>query len=217
MAKLRQRAASAAAGWYARGFVRWKTRLDRIFGLLLEEDLGHRAGGGPRLWPWRDPRPALRSATPAARSAGCDLDPRRIEAAVAGAVGAGRPPVDERRTDVPVAGRGLDPDHRRAAVSRSRRPGRAAATLRRRARARRAVAVQAARLQARASLRGRRTSWTDCSSGSAARASAPAYQPPETYVKLLVEAGMSVDVRRYRNRLPLAHAFFYARKTGGRG
>jgi uncharacterized protein (DUF2062 family) len=30
----------SAAGWYARGFVRWKTRLDRIFGLLLEENLG---------------------------------------------------------------------------------------------------------------------------------------------------------------------------------
>ena len=46
-----------AAGWYARGFVRWKTRLDRIFGLLLAEDLGERPGGGPRVRPWRDPRP----------------------------------------------------------------------------------------------------------------------------------------------------------------
>jgi trans-aconitate methyltransferase len=40
----------------------------------------------------------------------------------------------------------------------------------------------------------------------------PAYQSPEAYVGLLAEAGMSVDVRRYRNWLPLAHVVFFARK-----
>ena len=33
---------------------------------------------------------------------------------------------------------------------------------------------------------------------------------------LLAEAGMSVEVRRYRNWLPLAHAVFYARKGAER-
>jgi translation initiation factor IF-2 len=45
---------------------------------------------------------------------------------------------------------------------------------------------------------------------------APAYQAPETYVGLLAEAGLSADVRRYRNRLPLSHVVFSARREEGR-
>ncbi len=70
----------SATGWYARGFVRWKTRLDRVFGLLLAEDLGEGPavdlgcghGAALALVAFRDPdRPLV----------GCDLDAGRVEAA----------------------------------------------------------------------------------------------------------------------------------------
>jgi O-methyltransferase involved in polyketide biosynthesis len=40
----------------------------------------------------------------------------------------------------------------------------------------------------------------------------PAYQTVESYERLLAEAGMTVAVRRSRNRLPLAHVVIAATK-----
>ena len=94
-----------AAGWYARGFVRWKTRLDRIFGLLLAEDLGEGPavdlgcghGATLALLAFRDPRPG---------ALGCDLDARPHRGRLAGAGRAGRhlSTSDVRTFPLPAAG-----------------------------------------------------------------------------------------------------------------
>lgn len=204
-----------AAGWYARGFVRWKTRLDRIYSLLLAEDLGEGPavdlgcghGATLALLSFRDPGRALW---------GCDLDARRIEAATRALAGldARLSASDVRTFPLPAAGLILIID-----VLQYLDPADQAALLRRCA----GTLAPGGRLVFRLPDSGpgprtRATHWLDRLllglAGSGARL---AYQPPETYVQILVEAGMEVDVRRYRNRLPLVHSLFCARKTAGRG
>lgn len=203
-----------AAGWYARGFVRWKTRLDRIFALLLAEDLGEGPavdlgcghGATLALLAFRDPRRAL---------SGCDLDASRIEAASQALSGLDvhLSTSDVRTFPLPAAGLILIVD-----VLQYLDRADQAALLRRCASAlvpggrlvfrlpdtRRGPLAWATRLLDRLLL---------AVGGGSTR---PAYQSPEVYVGLLAEAGMSVDVRRYRNWLPLAHAVFYAHKGATR-
>ena len=156
---------------------------------------------------FRDPRRALW---------GCDLDARRIEAATRALAGldARLSAGDARTFPLPAAGLILIID-----VLQYLDPADQAALLRRCA----GTLAPGGRLLFRLPASGpglhtRATYWLDRLllglAGSSVRA---AYQPPETYAQILVEAGMEVDVRRYRNRLPLAHALFCARKTAGRG
>lgn len=199
-----------AAGWYARGFVRWKTRLDRIFGQLLEEDLGTGpavdlgCGNGATLAlvAFCDPKRTLY---------GCDLDSSRVAAAsqALSALDVHLSTSDVRTFPLPAAGliliidvlQYLDPAEQASLL------GRCAGAL-----------APGGRLIFRLpDARRGPLSWTTrfldrLLFGVGGWGSGPAYQPPEAYVKLLGEAGMSVEVRSYRNWLPLAHAVFYARK-----
>jgi uncharacterized protein (DUF2062 family)/trans-aconitate methyltransferase len=198
------------AGWWARGFVRWKTRLDRIFGLLLAEDLGEGPavdlgcghGATLALLAFRDPQRAL---------SGCDLDAKRIEAASRALAGLDvqLAASDVRTFPLPAAGLILIID-----VLQYLDPADQASLLRRCA----GAVVPGGRLIFRLpdTRRGPLTWATRLLDllllGFGGWSSRPVYQPAETYVGLLAEAGMSVELRRHRNRLPLAHAVFYARK-----
>jgi trans-aconitate methyltransferase/uncharacterized protein (DUF2062 family) len=204
----------SAAGWYPRGFVRWKTRLDRIFGLLLAEDLGDGPavdlgcghGATLALLAFRDPGRTL---------IGCDLDARRVEAASRALAGldARVSTGDVRTFLLPPAGLILIID-----VLQYLEPADQAALLRRCAHALEPGGRLVFRLPDASG--GPRTWATRLLDrlllGVGGGSPRPAYQPPEVYVQLLAEAGMSVDVRRHANRLPLAHVVFHARKGAGR-
>jgi trans-aconitate methyltransferase/uncharacterized protein (DUF2062 family) len=203
-----------AAGWCARGFVRWKTRLDRIFGLLLAEDLGNGPavdlgcghGATLALVAFRDPRRAL---------SGCDLDASRIEAASQALSGLDvhLSTSDVRTFPLPAAGLILIID-----VLQYLDPADQASLLRRCA----AALVPGGRLVFRLpDTRRGPLAWATrlldrLFLGIGGWNTRLTYQSPEAYVGLLAEAGMSVDVRRHRNWLPLAHAVFYARKRAVR-
>ncbi|MGA2325943.1 MAG: DUF2062 domain-containing protein [Bryobacteraceae bacterium] len=67
------------AGAFDRGFVRWKMRLDNIFEILLED-----SGGGPAVdlgCGYGLALGMLAQRDPGRRLAGCDLDPHRIDVA----------------------------------------------------------------------------------------------------------------------------------------
>jgi trans-aconitate methyltransferase len=200
-----------AAGWYARGFVRWKTRLDRIFGLLLTEDLGNGPvvdlgcghGATLALVAFRDPRRTL---------SGCDLDAGRIEAASQGLSGldAHLSTSQVQTFPLPPAGLILIID-----VLQYLDPADQASLLRRCAGALAPGGRLIFRLpDTRGGPLGGVTRLLDrlllLIGGWSSR---PAYQSPEVYVGLLAEVGMSVKVQRYRNWLPLAHTLFFARKS----
>ncbi len=201
------------AGWYARGFVRWKIRLDRIFGLLLTEDLGRGpavdlgCGHGTTLalLSFRDPHRSLH---------GCDLDGRRIAAAAAALAGADvhLTTGDVRTFPLPPAGLITIVD-----VLQYLEPADQASLLRRCADA----LVPEGRLLFRVpdpadGPLSRATRLLDrvilASGGAGAR---PCHPSAQFYLELLTEAGMVVDVRAYRNLLPLRHAIFRARKAAG--
>jgi trans-aconitate methyltransferase/uncharacterized protein (DUF2062 family) len=202
-----------AAGWYARGFVRWKTRLDRIFGLLLTEDLGTGpavdlgCGHGTTLalLAFRDPHRTLY---------GCDLDGRRIAAAAAALAEADvhLTAGDVRTFPLPPAGLITIVD-----VLQYLEPAEQASLLRR--------CADALSPEGRLLFRvpdptdrplSRATRLLDrvilASGGTGAR---PCHPPAQFYVELLTAAGLVVDVRTYRNLLPLRHTIFRARKAAG--
>ena len=203
----------AGTGFYARGFVRWKTRLDRIFSLLLEEDLG----AGPAvdlgcghgatllLLAHRDPQRTLY---------GCDLDRDRVAAASQALDGLDvhLATTDVRAFPLPEAGLFLIID-----VLQYLDPAEQATLLRRCAQA----LVPGGRLIFRLpdterGLLFRTTRLLDrLLLGLGDSGARPCYQPPKAYVELLGEAGLRVEARRYRNRLPLAHTVFFAQRAGG--
>jgi uncharacterized protein (DUF2062 family) len=203
----------AATSFYSRGFVRWKTRLDRIFGLLLEEDLGTGTaadlgcghGATLALVAHRDPGRTLH---------GCDLDPDRVAAAsrALSDLDAHLSVGDARTFSLPEAGllliidvlQYLDPAEQTALLRRCAQalaPG--GRLIFRLPDTRRGLLFWTTRLLDRLLL------------GLGRSGGRPTYQPPEAYVELLGEAGLQVEARRYRNRLPLAHTVFFARKLGG--
>ena len=197
---------------YDRGFVRWKTRLDRIFALLLAEDLGEGPavdlgcghGATLALVAFRDPHRTLY---------GCDLDERRIEAAGRGLadLDVHLSTADVRTFPVPAAGliliidvlQYLDPADQTSLLRRCSTallPG--GRLIFRLPDTTRGFVSWTTRMLDRLNLR---------IGGSNARL---AYLPTEAYTAPLVEAGLSVDVRSYRNRLPLRHIVIAAQKPG---
>jgi uncharacterized protein (DUF2062 family) len=205
----------AAASWYARGFVRWKIRLDRIFSLLLEEDLGTGPavdlgcghGAALALVAYRDPARAL---------FGSDLDSSRVVAASQALSGldAHLKASDVRTFPLPTAGLILIID-----VLQYLDPAEQASLLRRCADA---LAPGGHLIFRLPDTRPGALSWTTrlldlLLLGVGGSGTGPVYQAPETYLKLLTEAGMTVEMRRYRNWLPLAHVVFSARRAGVEG
>jgi trans-aconitate methyltransferase len=203
-----------AAGWYARGFVRWKTRLDRIFGLLLAEDLGSGPvvdlgcghGATLALVAFRDPRRKL---------SGCDLDAGRIEAASQALSGLDTHLSKGHVQTFPLSPAGLiliiD-------VLQYLNPADQASLLRRCAEALEPGGRLIFRLpDTRGGPLGRATRLLDrFLLRIGGWRTVPAYQAPEAYVGILAESRMSVTVRRYRNWLPLAHTLFCASKSATR-
>ncbi len=206
---VKARYAGARSG--ARGFVRWKTRLDRVFELLLESDLG----SGPvvdlgcghgialTLAAFRDPGRPL---------CGCDLDAGRVRTAGLALSGldASVRVADIREYAVPEAGliliidvlQYLDPDDQRAVLERcaaSLRPG---GTL---------IVREPDTV---GGWRGRLTKALDRAAvrtgGSSVR---PRYQTAASFTETLERAGLSVSVQRHRNTLPLAHIVVRARRA----
>ena len=200
----------AGCSWADRGFVRWKLRLDRIFGLLAAEDLGSGTvvdlgcGYGMAL-------SFVASADRNRRLMGCDLDEHRIEVArrALAALPADLSVSDVRCLDLPPAGliiildvlQYLPADEQLALLNRCC-----------------SVLVPKGILIFRVHDRERGL-WSALTMAfdrlifALGRAGVrPLTLPAADYHKVLENAGMQVDERRFRNRLPLAHILFVAKK-----
>ncbi len=194
-----------------RGFVRWKTRLDKVFELLLGSDLG----SGPvvdlgcghgialALVAFRDPDRPLR---------GCDLDAARVRAAGLALAGldASVRVADIREYSVPEAGliliidvlQYLEPIDQRAVLERcaaSLRPG---------------GSLIVREPDTAGGWRWWLTKALDVAAlrtgGSSAR---PRYQSAAAFTETLERAGLSVSIRQHRNTLPLTHIVIQARRA----
>jgi SAM-dependent methyltransferase/uncharacterized protein (DUF2062 family) len=195
-----------------RGFVRWKTRLDRLFEILLSSDLG----SGPvvdlgcghgialALAAFRDPARPLR---------GCDLDAARARAAGIALAGldASVQVADVREYSIPESGliliidvlQYLDPADQRALLERcaaSLRPG--------------GILI----VREPDTAGGWRWRLTRALDIAALRAGGtrrePRYQSADAFAATLERAGLSVSTRTHRNILPLAHVIIQARRPG---
>jgi len=197
---------------YARGFVRWKTRLDRMFALLLAEDLGTGPvvdlgcghGTALSLAAFRDPGRTLH---------GCDLDAGRIEAAsiALAPFDAHLAVADIRSFPLPPAGlilildvlQYIPPADQRALLQRCADailPG--GRLIFRLPDTRRGVLTWTTKMLDRIIL------WMARSKAAAE------HTPPHEALQALLDAGWSVESRSDRNRLPLAHVLTSARKPG---
>jgi len=196
-----------------RGFVRWKTRLDRVFERLLESDLG----AGPvvdlgcgygialALAAFRDPARPLR---------GCDLDAARVRAAGLALAGldASVQVGDVRQYPVPEAGliliidvlHYLAPDDQRAVLERcaaSLCPGGI-------------LIVRAA--DTAGGWRWWLTRALDVPAWRAADGDVRLrYSCAAAFTEILERAGLSVSVGVHRNILPLTHIIIQARRADG--
>ncbi len=193
-----------------RGFVRWKLRLDRIFGLLAAENLGSGTvvdlGCGYGM--------ALGFAAfgdSSRRLVGCDLDAHRIAVArqALGALNADLSVADVRRLDLPPAGlilildvlQYLPADDQQALLQRCCS----------------ALAPQGMLIfRVHDCERGLWSTITMAfdrlifaCGGAGVR---PLMLSAAEYHSVLENAGMQVEQRRFRNRLPLAHILFIAKK-----
>lgn len=196
-----------------RSFVRWKTRLDKVFELLLGSDLGSGRvvdlgcghGIALALAAFRDPARPLR---------GCDLDAARVHAAGLALAGldASVQVADIREYQVPDAGliliidvlQYLPPDDQRAVLERcaaSLRPG-GILIVREPDTAggwrwwvTRALDIAALRIV-----------------GSGTQ---PRYQSAAAFTEILEREGLSVSVQTHRNTLPLTHIVIQARRADG--
>jgi uncharacterized protein (DUF2062 family)/SAM-dependent methyltransferase len=200
----------ARCAWADREFVRWKMRLDRIFGLLATEDLGSGTvvdlGCGYGM--------ALSFATFTDRSrhlVGCDLDAHRIAVAreALGTLNADLSVADVRYLDLPPAGlilildvlQYLPADEQLALLTRCCS----------------ALAPQGM-LIFRVHDRERGL-WSIITMAfdrlifACGRAGVrPLMLSAAEYHSVLENAGMKVEEHRFRNRLPLAHILFIAKK-----
>ena len=193
-----------------RGFVRWKLRLDRIFGLLAAESLGSGTvvdlGCGYGM--------ALGFAAfgdSSRRLVGCDLDAHRIAVArqALGTLNADLSVADVRRLDLPLAGLILILDVLQYLPADDQQ-----ALLRRCCSALAPQGMLIFRVHDR-----ERGLWSTITMAfdrlifACGRAGVrPLMLSAAEYHSVLENAGMQVEQRRFRNRLPLAHILFIAKK-----
>jgi uncharacterized protein (DUF2062 family) len=194
-----------------RGFVRWKLRLDRIFGLLAAEDLGSGTvvdlGCGYGM--------ALAFAAfgdNSRRLVGCDLDAHRIAAArqALSALNADVSVADVRHLELPPAGlilildvlQYLPADEQLALLQRCCAALTPQGTLIFR------VHDRERGLWSRITMAFDRLIFACGHAGVR-----PLMLPTAEYHRVLENAGMRVEERPFRNRLPLAHILFVARKS----
>ncbi len=193
-----------------RGFVRWKLRLDRIFGLLAAENLGSGTvvdlGCGYGM--------ALSFAAfgdSSRRLVGCDLDAHRIAVArqALGALNADLSVADVRRLDLPPAGLILILDVLQYLPCDEQQ-----ALLKRCCSALAPQGMLIFRVHDR-----ERGLWSTITMAfdrlifACGRAGVrPLMLSAAEYHSVLENAGMQVEERRFRNRLPLAHILFIAKK-----
>jgi len=195
---------------FARGFVRWKIRLDKICRFLAMEDLGQ----GPVIDIGCGYGIALALAAfqqPGRALIGCDLDEERVKIArqALGPLGVSVSVNDARTFHLEEAGLILIID-----VLQYLDPGEQKDLLRRCC----AALMPGGRLVFRVHDRkrgmpSRLSSGLDrilfLASGVRRR---PSMLHAEEYERVLEEAGMRVSIRRFINRLPLAHLLFLCEK-----
>lgn len=193
-----------------RGFVRWKLRLDRIFGLLAAENLGSGTvvdlgcGYGMAL--------GIAAFGDSSRHlVGCDLDAHRIAVAreALGALNANLSVADVRRLDLPPAGLILILDVLQYLPADEQQ-----ALLKRCCSALAPQGMLIFRVHDR-----ERGLWSTITMAfdrlifACGRAGVrPLMLSAAEYHSVLENAGMQVEERRFRNRLPLAHILFIAKK-----
>jgi uncharacterized protein (DUF2062 family) len=201
----------ASAPQFDRGFVRWKMRLDRIFRLLAEEDLG--TGTAVDLGCGYGMALAFAACNePTRRIEGCDLDRQRIEVARASLAGFDfRFEVqDVRDFSLPPAGLILILD-----VLQYLHEDEQLALLRRCAAALEPQGKFIFRVHDRErGLRSRITMAFDRLIFKLGHApNRPLMLPAQRYQKTLEAAGLTVRTHRFRNLLPLAHILFIAERA----
>jgi SAM-dependent methyltransferase len=199
----------ARCPWFDRGFVRWKLRLDRIFGMLAAEDLGSGTvvdlgcGYGMALC-----FAALGDSD--RRLSGCDLNAHRIAVArqALGALNANVSVGDVRCFELPPAGLILILDVLQYLSAEEQ-----LALLRRCCSALTPQGKLIFRVHDR-----ERGLWSTITMAfdrllfSCERAGTrPLMLSAGQYRSVLEGAGMRVETRRFRNRLPLAHILFIAK------
>lgn len=196
----------------ARSFVRWKFRLDRIFGLLAAEGLGSGTvvdlGCGYGM--------ALGFAAygeSGRRILGCDLDAHRIAAArqALGSLNSDVTVADVRDFDLPPAGLILIMDVLQYLTAAEQ------ATLLNRCCSALApdgkliIRVHDLDCGARSAITMAFERLIFACSGAGVL---PQILPIAEYRRILGDAGMQLQELRFRNRLPLAHVLLIARKPG---
>jgi uncharacterized protein (DUF2062 family)/SAM-dependent methyltransferase len=197
-------------GWADRGFVRWKLRLDRIFGLLAAEDLGSGTvvdlgcGYGMAL-------SFVAFGSSSRCLVGFDLDEHRVAVArqALSSLHAELSVADVRGLDLPPAGlilildvlQYLDADEQQALLKHCC-----------------SALVPQGILIVRVHDH-ERGPWSTITMAfdrlifACGRAGVrPLTLPAAQYHGVLENAGMQVEERRFRNRLPLAHILFIAKK-----
>jgi SAM-dependent methyltransferase len=199
----------AGCAWADRGFVRWKLRLDRIFELLAAEDLGSGTvvdlgcGYGIAL--------SMAAFGDSSRSLiGCDLDAHRIAVArqALSTLNSNLSVADVRSLDLPPSGLILILD-----VLQYLRADEQLTLLKRCCSAIVPNGVLIFRVHDR-----ERGLWSTITMAFDrliffwARAGRPLTLPATVYRSVLDNAGMQVQERRFRNRLPLAHILYVAKK-----
>lgn len=201
----------ARCAWADRGFVRWKLRLDRIFGLLAAENLGSGTvvdlgcGYGMAL--------SFAAFGDSSRHlVGCDLDAHRIAVAreALGTLNADLSVADVRCLNLPPAGLILILD-----VLQYLPADEQLALLKRCCSALAPQGMLIFRVHDR-----ERGLWSTITMAfdrlifACGRAGVrPLMLSAAEYHSVLENAGMQVEERRFHNRLPLAHILFIAKKS----
>jgi SAM-dependent methyltransferase len=200
----------ARCAWADRGFVRWKLRLDRIFGLLAAENLGSGTvvdlgcGYGMALC-------FAAFGDNSRRLVGCDLDAHRIAVAreALGTLNADLSVADIRQFELPPAGLILILDVLQYLLADEQ-----LALLKRCCSALAPQGILIFRVHDR-----ERGLWSTITMAfdrlifACGRADArPLMLSAAQYHSVLENAGMQVEERRFRNLLPLAHILFVAKK-----
>jgi uncharacterized protein (DUF2062 family)/SAM-dependent methyltransferase len=200
----------AGCAWADRRFVGWKLRLDRIFGLLAAEDLGSGTvvdlgcGYGMALG-------LAAFGDSGRRLVGCDLDAHRIAVArkALSGLNADLRVADVRGLDLPPAGLILILD-----VLQYLPADEQLVLLKRCCSALTPQGILIFRVHDR-----ERGLWSTITMAfdrlvfACGRAGVrPLTLPAAEYLAVLKNANMQVEERRFRNRLPLAHILFVARK-----